>query len=57
MALRLVLHVTKKYEEDFLLQKKCMRLLTFSDYREHTSPIFKSLKVQKRRFLFCRKNA
>ena len=57
MALRLVLHVTKKYEEDFLLQKKCMRLLTFSDYREHTSPIFKSLKVRKRRFLFFRKNA
>ena len=24
-----------------------MRLLTFSDYREHTSPIFKSLKVLK----------
>ena len=24
-----------------------MRLLTFSDYREHTSPIFKSLKALK----------
>ena len=24
-----------------------MRLLTFSDYREHTSPIFKSLKLLK----------
>ena len=42
-----VLHVTKKYGEDFFLQKKCMRFLKFSDYREHTSPIFKSLKVLK----------
>ena len=31
----------------FILQKKCMRLLTFSDYHEHVSPIFKSLKVLK----------
>ena len=31
----------------FVLQKKFMRLLSFSDYREHTSPIFKSLKVLK----------
>ena len=30
-----------------VLQKKCMRLLTFCDNREHTSPIFKSLKVLK----------
>ena len=31
----------------FALQKKCMRFLKFSDYREHTSPIFRSLKVLK----------
>ena len=32
-----------------VLQKKCVRLLTFSDYCEHSSPIpiFKSLKVLK----------
>ena len=41
----LVLHVTKKLKKIFVLQKKSMRLLTFSDYREHTSSIFKSLKV------------
>ena len=29
------------------LQKKYMLLLTFSSYREHTSPIFKSLKVRR----------
>ena len=31
----------------FALQKKYIRLLIFSDYCEHTSPIFKSLKVPK----------
>ena len=31
----------------FVLQKKCMRLSAFSDYREYTSPILKSLKVLK----------
>ena len=31
----------------FALQKKFMSLLIFSDYREHASPIFKSLKVLK----------
>ena len=31
----------------FVPQKKFMRLLTFSDYCEDTSPIFKSLKVLK----------
>ena len=35
----------KNIKKIFVLQKKCMRPLTFSDYREHTSPIFKSLKV------------
>ena len=34
-------------KENFVLQKKCMKLLTFSDYSEHGSPIFKSLKVLK----------
>ena len=38
---------TKNMKKIFVLQKKCMRLLTFSDYREHASPIFKSLKVLK----------
>ena len=37
----------KNMKKIFVLQKKCMRLLTFSDCREHTSPIFKSLKVLK----------
>ena len=37
----------KKYKEDFYSSVKCMRLLTFSDYREHSNPIFKSLKVLK----------
>ena len=31
----------------FVLQKKCMRLLAFSDYSEYTSPILISLKVLK----------
>ena len=43
----LVLHVTKNMKKIFILQKKCMRLLTFADYREHSNPIFKSLKVLK----------
>ena len=47
MALQSGLPCHQKYEEDFVLQKKCMRLLTSSDYREHTSAIFKSLKVRK----------
>ena len=37
----------KNTKENFVLQKKCMKLLTFSDYSEHGSPIFKSLKVLK----------
>ena len=37
----------KNMKKIFVFQKKCMRLLTVSDYREHTSPIFKSLKVLK----------
>ena len=39
--------MSQKNMKNFVLQKKCMRLLTFSDYHEHTSPIFKSLKVLK----------
>ena len=34
-------------EKIFVLQKKCMRLLIFSDYLGHTCPIFKYLKVLK----------
>ena len=41
----LVLYVTKYMEKVFALQKKCMVLLIFSDYRAYTSPIFESLKV------------
>ena len=41
------LHVTKNIMKVLVLQKKRMRLLTLPDYREHTSPIFKSLKVLK----------
>ena len=37
----------KNTKENFVLQKKCMKLLTLSDYSEHGSPIFKSLKVLK----------
>ena len=36
----------KKYE-DFVLQKNCVRLYTFSDYPENTCSIFKYLKVLK----------
>ena len=35
----------KKYEKDFLIQKKFMRLLIFSDLCEHISAIFIFLKV------------
>ena len=43
----LVLRITKNIKNIFVPQKQCMRLLTFSDYRNHTSPIFKSLKLLK----------
>ena len=33
--------LAQKNIQVFVLQKKCTRLLTFSDYCEHTSPIFK----------------
>ena len=34
----------KNMKKIFVLHKKCMRLLTFSNDHEHTSPIFKFLK-------------
>ena len=37
----------KNTKENFVLRKKCMKLLTFLDYRDHGSSIFKSLKVMK----------
>ena len=37
----------KNMKKIFVFQKKCMRLLRISDYCEHASPIFKSLKVLK----------
>ena len=42
----ILFHVTKNMKI-LVLQKKYTRLLTFSDYREHNSPIFKFLKVLK----------
>ena len=42
----LVPHITKNMKKIFVLQKKCLRLL-ISECCEHTSPIFKSLKVLK----------
>ena len=30
-----------------ILQKKAMRIMTFSGFREHTSPIFKALNLLK----------
>ena len=37
----------KKCEKYFCSSVECIRLLIFSDYHEHTSLIFKSLKVLK----------
>ena len=37
----------KNIKKLVVLQKKCMWFLTFSDYREYTSPILKSLNVLK----------
>ena len=37
----------KNMKKIFVLQKKCMRILRFSNYHVHTSPIFKFLKVLK----------
>ena len=30
-----------------ILQKKTMRIMTFSEYRAHTEPLFKKLKILK----------
>ena len=43
----LALHVTKNIQKIHVRQKKSIRLLTFSEHREHASPVFKSLKVLK----------
>ena len=43
----LALHVTKNMQKVLVRQKKSIRLLTFSEHREHASPVFKSLKVLK----------
>ena len=31
----------------FILQKRCMRLIIFSNFQEHTTPIFKNFKILK----------
>ena len=31
----------------FILQKRVIRILTFSDYKEHTNPLFKTLAILK----------
>ena len=31
----------------FILQKRCMRLITFSNFKEHTTPIFKNFEILK----------
>ena len=31
----------------FILQKRCMRLITFFEFQEHTTPIFKNFKILK----------
>ena len=33
--------------EIFILQKRCMRLITFSNFQEHTTLIFKNFKILK----------
>ena len=33
--------------EIFILQKRCMRLITFSNFQEHNTPIFKNFKILK----------
>ena len=36
-----------EHEKITKLQKKCLRILTLSDYRAHTEPLFKKLKILK----------
>ena len=33
----------------FILQKKCLRIITFSFYKDHSNPLFKNLKLLKLR--------
>ena len=33
----------------FILQKKCLRIITFSFYKDHSNPLFKDLKLLKLR--------
>ena len=40
-------HHLQKNNQTFILQKKALRLLTFSDYQAHASPLFKKLKLLK----------
>ena len=37
----------KNTEKIFKLQKKCLRLMTFSHYLTHSTPLFNSLKIMK----------
>ena len=37
----------KNIMEIFILQKRCMRLITFSNFQEHNTPIFKNFKILK----------
>ena len=40
-------HTSQKNMKIFIFQKKWMRLTTFSEFEEHTTPIFKSFKILK----------
>ena len=44
---KLAFVLQQNMKKTFVLQKKCERLLTFSDFCEPTNPIFKSLKILK----------
>ena len=43
----LMLYILKENYEDFFLQKRCIRLVTFSEFQEHTTPIFKNFNLLK----------
>ena len=42
-----MLYISKIYNEDFHPPKRCMRLITFANFQEHTTPIFKNFKILK----------
>ena len=42
----------KNLEKLFKLQKKCVRIITFSNYHEHTAPLFASLNLLKLEDIF-----